>query len=293
MQAFLLRKEEELSEPWACLREQEQSDIGLHCHDFFELTYILDGEIEHTMDGASAVLKKGNYFFVGIGTAHRYRRIGKTPCKLWNFLFLPEFIDRTLAGCEDFAELLRGCELRLGSFSAPDSPADRVFFDANGRVLALLTEIRREYAQRQCGYLEAVRCALVRILIETIRQSPAQEPPDDLCRAICAYLDRHYREPLRLDALSRALHYSPAYLSARFRAGCGRTMQSYCQRLRILESCRLLSGTELKISEVAHTVGYENLKFFNRLFREALHMTPREYRVRSRAQEVNFAASRF
>ena len=50
-------------------------------------------------------------------------------------------------------------------------------------------------------------------------------------------------------------------------------MQSYCQRLRILESCRLLSGTELKISEVAHTVGYENLKFFNRLFRELLHMT--------------------
>lgn len=282
MQAFLLRKEEELCEPWACLRTQEQGDIGLHRHDFFELTYILDGKIEHTIDGTSAVLKKGNYFFVGIGTAHRYRRIGQAPCKLWNFLFLPEFIDRTLAGCEDFSELLRGCELRLGSLSAPASPADRVFFDADGRVLAQLTEIQREYEQRQSGYLEAVHCALVRILIETIRQSPAQQPPDGLCRAICAYLDRHYRQPLRLEVLSRELHYSPAYLSARFRAGCGQTMQSYCQRLRILESCRLLSGTELKISEVAHTVGYENLKFFNRLFRELLHMTPREYRAKTR-----------
>lgn len=59
-------------------------------------------------------------------------------------------------------------------------------------------------------------------------------------------------------------------------------MQSYCQRLRILESCRPLSGTELKISAAAHTVGYENLKFFNRLFRELLHMTPREYRAKTR-----------
>lgn len=284
VQPFLLRKEDEMRETWACLRTENQNDVGFHSHDFFELVYILDGEIEHTMNGVTGVLKKGDYFFVGIGTAHRYRRVGQTPCRLWNFLFLPELIDRTLAGCENFSELLRGCELRLGSLSVSESPADRVFSDAEGRVLAQLAEIRQEYEQRRSGYLEAVRCALVRILIETIRSlSPVQKAPDALCGAICAYLDRHYKEPLRLEALSQALHYSPAYLSAHFRACCGQTMRSYCQRLRILESCRLLSGTERRISEIARAVGYEDLKFFHRLFRDCLHMTPREYRAKTRS----------
>ena len=52
----------------------------------------------------------------------------------------------------------------------------------------------------------------------------------------------------------------------------------YLQRIRVEQSCRLLETTDLRISEIAQTVGYGNVKFFNQVFRSALGTSPRQFR---------------
>ena len=52
----------------------------------------------------------------------------------------------------------------------------------------------------------------------------------------------------------------------------------YLQRIRLEQSCRLLEHSDRSIPEIAALCGYGDIKSFNRLFREALNMTPREFR---------------
>jgi len=55
------------------------------------------------------------------------------------------------------------------------------------------------------------------------------------------------------------------------------------QRIRIEQSCRLLENSDLRVSEIAARVGYENVKFFNQVFKQTVKLTPREFR-KSRQQ---------
>lgn len=56
------------------------------------------------------------------------------------------------------------------------------------------------------------------------------------------------------------------------------TFTEYVQKIRIAESCRLLTESEKSITDIAFEVGYANIKFFNKIFKEITNTTPREYR---------------
>ena len=43
--------------------------------------------------------------------------------------------------------------------------------------------------------------------------------------------------------------------------------------------CRLLLDTRMRVIDVAHTVGFDNLSHFNRIFKRLLGMTPRSFRT--------------
>lgn len=48
--------------------------------------------------------------------------------------------------------------------------------------------------------------------------------------------------------------------------------------MRINEACRLLLAEKRKIIDIAESVGYTDIKFFNELFKKYTGSTPREYR---------------
>ena len=52
----------------------------------------------------------------------------------------------------------------------------------------------------------------------------------------------------------------------------------YLQKIRIEKCCELLAGSEMSIQEIAHSVGYEDAKFFQQVFKRMVKMSPREYR---------------
>ena len=56
------------------------------------------------------------------------------------------------------------------------------------------------------------------------------------------------------------------------------TAMEFLHRTRIGHSCGLLSGSRLSIEEIARQVGYEDVRYYRQVFREMLHMSPRDYR---------------
>ena len=66
----------------------------------------------------------------------------------------------------------------------------------------------------------------------------------------------------------------------------GMTFTSYLNRLRLTEAARLLPEKgDTTIAEIAYSVGYANISYFNKLFKEEYGCTPKAFRTLAAQQE--------
>ncbi|HHT9032384.1 TPA: helix-turn-helix domain-containing protein, partial [Burkholderia cenocepacia] len=106
---------------------------------------------------------------------------------------------------------------------------------------------------------------------------PAAPEAERLDRVLDA-IDRHFHEPLRIDALAAAAHMSERTLQRLFVRHLGESVGRYVQRLRLAHACRHLVGTDWPIATVAARCGIPNAANFNRQFLAARGTTPGAYR---------------
>jgi transcriptional regulator GlxA family with amidase domain len=73
---------------------------------------------------------------------------------------------------------------------------------------------------------------------------------------------------------------SPRNFARRFKAATGESPLGYVHRLRIDAARHLLESRTKAIGEVGRAVGYDDPKFFRRLFGRYTGISPRAYRAR-------------
>ena len=93
-----------------------------------------------------------------------------------------------------------------------------------------------------------------------------------------AYIREHYAEGITLEEVARKLEITPEYLSALFNREMNIKFSIFVKEFRISHAKRLLKGTNLKIYEIAQMVGYQDPKYFNRVFKEVQGISPGEFR---------------
>lgn len=261
------------------IRPYRQDDLKEHNHNFFELAYITSGSCIHTLNNVSCNISAGDYFIIDYGSMHGYKE--SKDLNLINCLFLPEIIDDTLKGCRSFEALMHGCLLRYYKVYWGKTPANRIFHDEDGRVLQLLNGVMKEYREKQVGYTEIYRCRLQEILIIMMRNvldNNSEYTNNALVLEAIQYINRNYRSQKILDGFCRQYHFTPQYISRKFKLETGFTIREYQQKIRMEKSCELLAGSDMSVAEIAQAAGYNDIKFFNELFKRMLKITPREYR---------------
>lgn len=93
-----------------------------------------------------------------------------------------------------------------------------------------------------------------------------------------AYLQEHFMENLSLDDLAEYFQLTPAYCSALIKEQTGNSFSRGLLQMRIDHAKRLLEQDERKIYEIALETGYQDVKYFNRVFKKETGVTPVEYR---------------
>lgn len=92
------------------------------------------------------------------------------------------------------------------------------------------------------------------------------------------YLEGHYMEECSMVTVANQIHLSPNYFSNLFKKQTGETFSNYLTKLRIRKAELLLSNTDMKISEIAQSVGYQDSNYFATAFRQITGMSPSQYR---------------
>lgn len=92
------------------------------------------------------------------------------------------------------------------------------------------------------------------------------------------YVNEHYMEDITLDSLAEQYHFNPSYFSQQFKRFTGMKLSDYIIDVRLEQGKKLLTTTNEKIYQIAALVGYSNDKYFIRLFKKRVGMTPDQYR---------------
>ncbi|WP_018016251.1 AraC family transcriptional regulator [Teredinibacter turnerae] len=100
--------------------------------------------------------------------------------------------------------------------------------------------------------------------------------------AVLQYLATEYtRADLSLNQAISQLGINRTKLNSILREETGLTFSSYLNKLRLEEAARLLLEMDgASIAEVAHSVGYNNASYFNRIFKTEYGCSPTTYRKR-------------
>ena len=84
-----------------------------------------------------------------------------------------------------------------------------------------------------------------------------------------------------VEELARSLQMSTSHFIRTFKTQVGYSPLAYQTRLRIERAKDLLQATDLRVSEIAQRIGYQNPMYFSSTFKKHTGMTPLEYREKS------------
>ncbi len=103
---------------------------------------------------------------------------------------------------------------------------------------------------------------------------------DDVISKIQIYVNRNYYNELNLEFISSLFYINRSYLSHLYKEKTGENFIDYVTKIRIEKAKELLIDTDKKMYQISKAVGYDNFKYFFRVFKKMTKVTPEEYRTK-------------
>ncbi len=109
-----------------------------------------------------------------------------------------------------------------------------------------------------------------------------EETTNPLVREATEYMQENYAKDLSLTEVAEHLRISTGYLSTLMNQNLGCGFVDYLNQVRVDRACCYLEQNQLKNYEVAYKVGFNDEKYFSKVFKKIKGMTPKEYRMSSK-----------
>jgi AraC family transcriptional regulator of arabinose operon len=92
-------------------------------------------------------------------------------------------------------------------------------------------------------------------------------------------LDEQYRDPPSVHELATTVGLSSSRLAHLFREEVGMSIRSYVVARRLHVASMLIVQTDERISQIAYSVGFNDVSNFNHAFKKRYGVSPGEYRA--------------
>jgi AraC-like DNA-binding protein len=92
------------------------------------------------------------------------------------------------------------------------------------------------------------------------------------------YINNNFERGISLGDMAKFVFLSPSYFARAFKDETGVSPINYLLKVRVERAKELLLQTDLKISDIALSVGFSNQQRFNEIFKKYTHQTPLRYK---------------
>ena len=101
---------------------------------------------------------------------------------------------------------------------------------------------------------------------------------DETVVKVLRYVEDNYKDG-SLSELSEMLYCDIYSLSREIKKKTGKTYTELLQDKRLSQACYYLKNSSMTIEDIAYSVGYENISYFYRIFKNTYGLSPKKYRV--------------
>ena len=117
----------------------------------------------------------------------------------------------------------------------------------------------------------------ISLAFKSVQNSSSSQ--EQLMNQIKAYIDKNYSQKITLETIAAAFYINPSYLSHVFKLKARENFNEYLTRVRMDKARKLLRDTPLTMERISGEIGYRNPKYFFKLFKGYMGMTPNEFRT--------------
>lgn len=274
-------------------RTLDSYNTRIHAHEHFQLTYVASGSCEHRIREKRAFLVKGDFFAIPPYLEHHLLLREGYPFELVEIDFMPFIINENLQDLSrmehffDFAYIQPWVsmenELLPKLNFAPDSQR---------QVEALIDSMRKEFSAGEEDSRLSIKADLLKLLViagrefRTHYRGTKEHSTISIHREafyeVISYMETHFAEELRLDAVAERAYMSASYFSSIFKLVKGKGFVEHLNDIRLAKGAELLKETTDSITDISLKVGFNNIGHFNRMFKKNMGVTPSQYRKLSR-----------
>ena len=234
---------------------------GPGVRDHFLIHHVVAGKGRFMADGRSWPVTAGETFLVTPETMVSYQADQQQP---WEYLWVG----------------FRGNDARMLLAQTDFSP-DRPVISAGSsdelkRMLLRVYERRGNRPQEAAAMTGYLYVFLSR-LMELSRSRSNDEPGLELVRRATIFVQENYSHPITVEDVARFAGVSRSWLYRSFQQCLSVSPTRFLSECRMDHAAQLLQSSQLNVSEVACSVGYDDPYYFSRVFRQRFHCSPRDY----------------
>lgn len=238
--------------------------IAQHCHDGYEILYVVEGSGKYVIEGAEYPIKPGTVLFAPPFSYHSIIFDSNTQYERYVLQFFTN--DLTSAAQEFLLSLNKSLE-GVGCYYAADalSPSIVSIFERFEYADSLPEKEKKEY--RRLLLSEVV------LLLSVATRESVPRDERELGARVIKYLNEHIYKDVSLDKLAKKFFVSKFYLCRAFKKHNGISVHGYINQKRVMYAKQLIESGE-SASAAAYRVGFGDYSAFYRAYVKLIGRAP-------------------
>lgn len=256
-----------------------QEALRLHSHDYYQVYFILAGQLIHHTENGSAPLSYGEVFIIPPDMPH-YIEAEANTVDFYSMSFMPSFFPEGQSGNKlitDFLYFLKtaAAEAIQPKFSLlhEDIIFAETIFD---RIMDEFSSNRTAKNEMIFEYVSILLTMFARIYFEQKTPALRSELNKETVIHCIAYIQNHFDEDITLDEITKHSAMSKTRFCSLFSEITGTSFKNYLNMFRIKKASEMILTGE-KLSSVSTRCGYNDFSTFYRNFKKYMSVSPTEY----------------
>jgi len=257
--------------------ENPTSMTRYHYHNHYEIYYLLNGERFYLINDKVYHIERGTLVLINSYLIHATTNYAKSSYERLLIEFKKDFLKK-------LSEELKSVNL----FECFEKEIHVIPLGIKEQqfVETLIFSMLDEYKSNSPSLDDYAKSALTQLLLfagkhaqKTDKYNPVYiNSTHKVISEAVGYINNNYGDEISLSKISALFHISPGHFSKTFKRETGLAFCDYLNNVRIKEACKLIHKTDMSISEIAFSVGYNSSTHFGRIFKEIIGTSPLAYK---------------
>lgn len=250
--------------------------LPLHKQDTWEITYVVHGRGVRTLGDKQSEFVEGDIVFIPPHIPHHWEFNSKYAENNENVEYLTlsfktEYIDRCSSAFPEITERLEELKSVAAALTFPEKEA---------AVLAdMMTKMSNDAPSELLPYVFRLVLLLSKYCKKATVAGTYSETnrTSDRINRVKDFSQSNYARTITIDMVAEHVGMNRSSFCTFFKKATGQTYITYLNKLRVDRACYLLREGNFNITEVCYMVGFNDVPYFNRCFKNNRGMSPKEY----------------